>query len=217
MNSLDSRLISYGDSFVQIFSQPGSYRYGFGLPTLNQRDRADRPFTIHVKEVRDQPQEEGKQHAVLVRLECGRLIADRPELEVEVGDGVLWSSGEHATPGFSISGYSDTHSFNSAAMNSESVYIHTFGSAGEFRWKDVNGHGPSGTVEVTLPETRPGCQSPMSSEAIVVLISGSKVEPTHVKIGVNKAVLFAVEQAGEIGITITDERLSSETPPLGGR
>lgn len=206
MNSLDSRLISYGDSFVQIFSRPGSYRYGFGLSALDQRNRAETPFTIQVRTARDKQRAEGAQHTVLVRLECGRLVADRPEVELEEGDAVLWSPADSATPAFCISGYSETHSFSSAAMNSEAVYIHPFGSAGIFNWRDANGHGPLGTVEVTMPPTRVGeKESGLSSEASVIVISGGKVEPAQAKICVNQAVLFVVEQAE--GITITDERL----------
>jgi hypothetical protein len=96
MNSLDSRLISYGDSFVQIFSRLGSYRYGFGPSSA----REEMPFTVHVRETRDQRREEGKQHTVLVRSQGGRLIADRPEVELQEGDAVLWSLSDSATPRF---------------------------------------------------------------------------------------------------------------------
>jgi hypothetical protein len=216
MNSLDSRAILYGDSFVQVFSQPGRYRYGFSLPALSRLNPlADCPFTIDVKESRERERKEGKQHTILVRFERGQLMVDRSELEIEAGDAALWSISDPATPGLSISGYSETHSFNSAAINSEAVYAHPFGTAGIFKWRDANGNGPSGTVEVTMPQIKTpreiaAYQERLNTEATVVVINGTNVERADVKIYVGQAVFFIVEKAN--GITITDERLIFEAP-----
>jgi plastocyanin len=216
MNSLDSRFLFHGDCFVQAFPQPGqSYRYGIGVSTLNRRNPAERPFVINVRESRDKGREEGVQHTVFVRSKGGQLAAEPPVVDIEEGDAVLWTTDDPATPGFSVSGYSETHSFSSAAMNSEAVYIHAFGIADIFKWGNVNGDGPSGMVEVTMPQTRTpreieAYKERLSSEGAVVLISGINVEPAHVKICVGQTVFFIVEKAD--GITITDEKLIFEVP-----
>jgi plastocyanin len=213
MNILDSRVISPADRFAQCFLQPGRYHYGFAPVVLSRSNPATTPFTINVKETADKNQT-GQQHNVIVRLDCGQLKAEPAELNIEVNDMVCWSACDTVTPGFSISGYSETHSFSSAAMSTGAVYVHAFGSDGVCDWGDANGHPLSGTVRVIMPPMG----SPREIEAykerlakaIVVVIREGRAEPSEVEIVVNGVVYFVVEQ--EDGITVTDHRLIVGTP-----
>ena len=214
MNSLDSRLLRHGDTFAQKFSRPGRYNYDFNLPVLSRLDKIDGQFTINVKETGDKKRE-GQQHYVVVRQqENKKLKADPPELNTVAGDVVLWSASDSATPGFSISGHSESDSFSSAALAHEALYTHAFGSAGEIGWEDANGHRLSGTIIVKMPETKSAKDMEYYKETLtkgaVVVISGEKAEPAQVEISVGQTVFFAVEKAD--GITITDRRLKFEIP-----
>jgi plastocyanin len=213
MNTLDSRFCRLGDTFAQKFSRSGQYNYDFNLPSLNRLDTQGGRFSINVQGTGDGKQE-GKQHFVTVRQEDKKLTADPPKLDIATGDVVLWSTNDPNTPGFSISGHSGKDSFNSAALVSECLYSHAFGSPDEIEWEDANGYGLAGKITVKMPST----SSPKEMEAFkatltkgtIVVISGKKVEPAKVEISVGQTVLFAVEKAE--GITITDRRLKSEIP-----
>jgi hypothetical protein len=213
MNNLDSRFLSYVDRFAQVFTQPGRYLYGFAPLVLGRGNPANTPFIINVKGTPDE-QREGKQHDVMVRADCGQLKAEPAELDIETNDVVCWYSCDPATPGFSVSGYSETASFNSAAMTTGAIYIHAFGIVGEFDWKDANGHpAVSGKVRVTMPPMGTPKELEAYRERLakptVVHISGEKAEPSDVEIVVNGVVYFVVES--EDGVTITDRRLLGET------
>ncbi|HVG18762.1 MAG TPA: hypothetical protein VNI02_06885 [Blastocatellia bacterium] len=213
MNIFDSRFISPGDFFVQTFSVPGRYRYGFGPLGVNRGNPANSPFIINVKETSDS-EREGRQHNVIVEQDCGTLKADPPELDIEANDAVLWSPCDHNTPGFSVSGYSETDSFDSTAMTRQALYVHTFGSAGVYDWEDSHGQGVSGSVEVTMPpvNTPREIESYRESltKAIMVEISGGKVEPKKARALVGQAVCFVVEKAD--GISITDCKMTGKIP-----
>jgi plastocyanin len=213
MNSLDSRALTQGDTYGQKFSRAGRYNYDFGLSVSGRLDK-DAPFTITVKEASN-PKRTGKQHFVAVRRgeEKRNLQADPPQLSIEAGDLVMWSAADSSTPGFSVSGRSENDSFSSAALSSEAVYTHAFGSAGEITWKDANGGRSSGKVTVTMPSTKPkdleAYKARLAKGTLVTIRSG-RAEPSQVEILVGQTVFFAVEKTE--GITITDQRLIFELP-----
>lgn len=212
MYILDSRVISPVARFAQCFTQPGLYRYGFAPLVLGRANTANMPFTINVKAT-GEPKRAGKQHDVIIGQDCGRLTPDRAELDIEVNDLVSWSACDTSTPGYSVSGYSETHSFNSAAMTVGAIYVHAFGSAGDFDWKDANGHSLSGQVRVTMPPATTAQEMEAYRDRLakpaVVVINGEKAEPSKVEIVVGGVVYFIVEHAE--GITITDCRLIAGT------
>jgi plastocyanin len=207
------------DRFGQGFSSPGLFKYGFGYPMLSQLKPAELQFTIDVKDARDRSRE-GRQHNVRVYQKGGQMMADPTNVCLEVNDVVLWYADDPATPGFSVSGYSETASFNSAALTHEALYIHPFVDAGAFDWGDENKHGVSGRVIVTMPPVT----TPREIEAyqahlaqpVLVLITGSSVEPAQVEVVVGQSVVFVVEEAS--GITITGKRpldkVSTPPPPV---
>lgn len=214
MNSLDSRFLRLGDTFAQKFSRPGRYSYDFNLPILNRINKADGQFAIDVKESGDKKRE-GRQHYVIVRQQANKqLKADPAELSIDSGDVVMWSAADAATPGFSISGYSETDSFNSAALSNEALYTHAFGSPGEVEWEDANGHDLSGKIVVKMPQTKSAKDLEYYNETLtkgaLVVIRGESVEPATLEISVGQTVFFAVEKAD--GVTITDCQLGFEIP-----
>jgi len=208
MNIFDSRVISPMDRFAQCFPLRAQYRYGFLPLTLGRGNPANSPFTINVKETRDSKRE-SKQHNVIVKTDCGRLKAEPAELDIEVNDLVSWSACDTTTPVFSVSGYSETHSFSSAAMATGAIYAHAFGSDGVFDWGDANGQPLSGSVKVIMPPM--GTPREMEAyrerltKAVVVVIREGKAKPSEVEIVVNGVVYFVVEQGD--GFTVTDRRL----------
>lgn len=213
MYILDSRVISPVDRFVQCFTQPGRYRYGFAPLVSGRANPANTPFTINVKATRD-GEREGKQHDVIIGQDCGRLSPDKTELDIEANDVVCWSPHDANTPGFSVSGYSETDSFSSAAMSDGALYAHAFGSVGVFDWEDANGRRLSGTVRVIMPPMGTAREIEAYRERLakapMVRINGEKAEPSEVEVVVGGVVYFIVEQAE--GISITDCRMISEMP-----
>lgn len=203
MNTLDSRFCRLGDTFAQRFTQPGNYAYDFNLPGVPPFGHANR-YSISVKGTFDS-NKEGKQHFVTVRRDGTNFVADPPKLEIETGDVVLWNTNEASTPGFSISGKSETDSFNSGDMVKNAMYSHAFGSPGEIEWLDANAHGPSGKIVVKMPKTDSAKDMEAFQETLtqgaVIIINGKKADKSQVEIFVGQTVFFAVEKAEGIAIT----------------
>jgi plastocyanin len=216
MNIFDSRIISPMDRFAQCFPLRAQYRYGFLPLALGRGNPANSPFTINVKETRD-PKRESRQHNVIVRTDCGHLKAEPAELEIAVNDLVSWSACDTSTPVFSISGYSETHSFSSEAMSTGAIYAHAFGSEGLFEWGDANGQPLSGRVKVIMPPMGTPREIEAYRErlarAVVIVIREGKARPSEVEIVVNGVVYFVVEQGD--GFTVTDRRLIAGTTVPG--
>ena len=203
MNTLDSRFCRLGDTFAQRFAEPGNYTYDFNLPGVPPFGHANR-YSISVKGTFD-PNKDGEQHFVSVRREGSNFVADPPKLEIATGDVVLWSTNESNTPGFSISGKSETDSFNSGNMKRNALYSHAFGSPGEVEWLDANAHGPAGKIIVKMPKTDSAQAMETFKETLaqgaVIIINGTKADKAQVEIFVGQTVFFAVEKAEGIAIT----------------
>lgn len=203
MNTLDSRFCRLGDTFAQRFAEPGTYTYDFNLSGVPPFGHANR-YSISVKGTFD-PNKDGEQHFVTVRREGSNFVADPPKLEIATGDVVLWSTNESNTPGFSISGKSETDSFNSGNMKRNALYSHAFGSPGEVEWLDANAHGPAGKIIVKMPNTDSAQDMETFKETLaqgaVIVINGKKADKAQVEIFVGQTVFFAVEKAEGIAIT----------------
>lgn len=214
MNTLDSRFCRLGDTFAQRFTEPGTYAYDFNLPGLPPFGHANR-FSISVKGTFDS-NKEGKQHFVTVRREGSNFVADPPKLEIETGDVVLWSTTEANTPGFSISGKSETDSFNSGDMVRNALYSHAFGSPGEVEWVDANAHGPAGKIIVKMPKTDSTKDMETFKETLaqgaVIVINGKKADKAQVEIFVGQTVFFAVEKAEGIAIAVRPASVNIPVP-----
>lgn len=206
MNDLDSRVLRYGDSFAQRFAKPGALSYAVG-PVGTARFGAQDAYKITVKP--SSANRKAKQHFVVVSLKDKHLVADPPGLEIEAGDIVLWGAEGSSTPPFRVGGRSEAGTFDSDGLQSEAVYTHAFGVAGEYEWRDANGHRVSGVVKVTNPilKAREDTEKfhKLLGTGTMVLIRGDRAEPQTVEIYTGQTVFFAVEKAE--GITITDDRL----------
>lgn len=205
MNTLDSRWLRHGDTFIQRFARVGRYTYDFGrFP--KERGR----FLIQVKERSEKKRPQ--QHFVTVRQAKGGRVLDAVprELSIEAGDVVLWSAENSAVPGYSIHGWGEgSDAFSSAAMTHEAVYSHAFGAPGVFDWRDPRNERIRGRVTVTVPQTEaPDAMEhfrELLGEGTVVLIKNHEVSPAEVTIIAGQTVFFAVEKGN--GISITDTRL----------
>jgi plastocyanin len=213
MDTLDSRALRYTDCFAQKISSPGQIQYqittmaGTCLPI-----DPDHVFTINVKEhgkdYQPKPDEDGKQHEVIVRREGQKFVADPPALEITVGDVVLWRSNDPSTPGFTVRGQGKDISFDSSALASNALYTHAFGVPGEYRWVDANGGPVSGVIQVNpLASTdKKECErwAENLSVGLLITVNGSSATPNNIKMAVGQTVFWAVEKAS--GISITDAR-----------
>ena len=216
MNTLDSRFCRLGDTFAQRFTEPGNYSYDFNLPGLPPFGHANR-FSLSVKGTFDSNQD-GEQHFVTVRREGSNFVADPPKLEIKTGDVVLWSTNEANTSGFSISGKSETDSFNSGNMMRNAFYSHAFGSPGEVEWLDAHAHGPAGKIIVKMPKTDSAKDMEAFQETLaqgtVIVINGKKADKAQVEIFVGQTVFFAVEKAEGIAIAERPASMPVPQPPI---
>lgn len=211
MDNLDSRLLRYTDTFVKRFSEPGhvEYRFGLGGPIAISQDR--KPFTIDVKPPK-QNKEKNKQHNLVVRREGGRLIANPMNLEIVVGDMVLWHTPDSQIPGFAIQGRMKGKTFESATLRDEMIFSHAFGLPGEYHWVDGYGGNLSGVIYVEMVQGTSDKASLRWQKALregtLIHIRGTSVEPKEVKILVGQTVFWVVEESD--GICIADARIAKQ-------
>jgi plastocyanin len=209
MTNLDSRSLTYVDTFGRRFGEPGQVRYRIVSPSIIcQPARDDLPFTIDVEGGQG-----GEQHDVTVRLEGDRLVADPPQLKIADGDVVLWHS-LSSTPGYAVQGESETGRFDSSSFTDGTLYTHAFGAPGDYEWVDAIKRSVSGVVEVASldPSDRQQCGEWMEAleQGTLVVIDGKRSDPPKVSILAGQTVFFAVAAAD--GITITDSLLVTGGP-----
>lgn len=213
MNSLDSRRIGHGDCFAKKMSAAGTVRYMVTSPAGVDQPIADNAFTIKVKKS-SKPAKEGRQHNVQVSREGRSFAVDRPKLEIEQGDTVLWHAPDSRVPGFAVYGKHGGRRFDSSCIEQEAIYTHAFGLPGEYRWVDAHGSGLSGVVVVRSPEKTDKKSQRAWIKALskgsLVHIKGGKAKPAKLELLAGQTAFWAVESAP--GITITDERLLGSEP-----
>jgi plastocyanin len=202
VSTLDSRALTYVNTFGRRFGEAGRVRYRLVSGAVGcQPAREDLPFAIEVAEGNG-----GEQHDVTVRLEGDRLVADPPQLKTVAGDVVLWHSPSASAPAYVVQGESPSGTFDSSSLTSDSLYTHAFGTAGEFEWTDAIGRSVSGVVKVGTLESddRNQCREWMEAleRGTLVVIERDRAEPREVSILAGQTVFFAVT-ASE-GVTVTD-------------
>lgn len=204
----DSRRMTYLNCFAQRFSKPGSYRYRIASSGTSGLER-DRSFSIEVKD--GNSRDKGTQHDVRVRLEGRELVADPPDLSIDVGDLVLWAATDSAIAGYAIEGEGRGFTFSSVKLASETVYTHAFGLPGTYRWLDAHGGKAGGTVEVVSPEgSRERDQSAWLAalgRPTVITVKGELADPKRVEILTGQTVAWVIEQAK--GMTVTESSLAA--------
>ncbi|MEM9653763.1 MAG: hypothetical protein AAGA65_16850 [Actinomycetota bacterium] len=203
-NVLDSRSIGLGDAFGQRFMKPGIYRYNLDRPG-GGRMSDEYPYEIRVNE---SPADHAMhQETVLVGYRKRRLSPDRPQLDIQVGDLVVWAPTGSDVPRFEVAG--EQEFFGSAVMQNECGYSHAFGLSGTYRWRDATGGPAMGVVKVKDPkvDTTSGLErwKKKLANAQLVMIHDGKVDPAEVSIEMGQTVYFAVVNG--TGVTVTDEQL----------
>ncbi|HEY4266941.1 MAG TPA: hypothetical protein VGM94_02005 [Galbitalea sp.] len=198
--------MTYLNGFAQRFSKPGSYRYRIASSGTSALER-DGSFSIEVKD--GNARDKGTQHDVRVRLEGRELVADPPDLSIDVGDLVLWTSADSSIAGYAIEGEGRGFTFSSARLASETVYTHAFGLPGTYRWLDAHGGKVGGIVEVVSPEgTREREQDAWLAalgRPAVITVKGELADPKRIEILTGQTVAWVIEQAK--GMTVTEASL----------
>lgn len=203
-NVFDSRTLNFTDAYGQRFMKEGWYHYDL-IPAAANIMNSERPFTIEVIEA---PRgHKMDQHTVLVDLKQKRFLVDNSELQVRVGDLVLWCCRDQQAPAFEI--ISDKDFFGSGRLMNECGYAHAFGFAGEYPWADAFGSKLSGVVRVHDPKT---CDEKQIAQwrkkltkGLLVMINGEKAEPAEIDIVTGQTVYFAVVNSN--GISVTDQNI----------
>ncbi len=205
---IDSRCIGHGDCFAKKMSAAGTVRYIVTRPSGVYQPIGATAFTVKVK-ASSKPAKEGWQHDVRVSRDARGFTVDRPVLEVEQGDSVLWHAPGPRVPGFAVCGEHGRHRFDSFRIDQEAVYTHAFDLPGEYRWVDAHGSGLSGVVVVRSPDKgdRKSHRAWIKalSKGSLVHIRGGRAIPAKIELVTGQTAFWAVESAP--GISITDERL----------
>lgn len=204
LNTLDSRALQRADCYGQRFMKPGIYPYDI-VPARGASISTDRPFAIKVR--KGHKKSGMMQHNISVGLNDGGYSAETAELEIDVGDMVLWNCNQRGAMPFAVVG--DHEFFNSNRLKDESGFSHAFGSPGEYHWVDAYGSKTSGVVRVKDP----GCTNEAElkrwrqslEKGTVIMINDGKAEPSSVDVVVGQTVFFMVVNGP--GISITDARL----------
>ena len=204
---LDSRSLTFVDTFAQRFPATGSIEYRLSTAALACLLPDADVFTIEVRK-RDNGGE-GQQHGVTVHVKDGRLAADPPRLTIQQDDVVLWNAPDASISGFAVQGDGEGFSFSSAALRSQCLYSHAFLTPGEVRWVDANGGATSGTIRVLSVDSSDAeaCRrwSESLEQASVVTVEGNSATPERLEVLTGQTVFWAISDASDI--TVTDERL----------
>lgn len=212
MTDLDSRILGYTDCFGQRFTAVGTHPYrlriggGFSVPS---EDGQDYKIQVAGKKAGEQ-----RQHHVKVSIRDGRLLAEPARLEIAPGDIVTWGA-ESGVPGYVVEGGSGQFRFSSAELAHESVYFHSFGQPGTYRWIDSRRGKLGGEVEVR--DVRPANQAEFDDwlkqleQGSLVHVKTDQVSPTRVKLPVGGTVCWTIE--GDARISVTDIRLVHTNGP----
>jgi plastocyanin len=221
MNTLDSRTLRLGDCFGQRFPTAGSVRYFVTAGGIfpGAETRSDGGYLINVK-----PAPKGgapNQHNVVVSRKDNALVVTPAELEIQVGDGVLWHTTDASLAGFQVSGAgqdskSKDFRFDSARIQQDALYTHVFGVPGMYEWTDPNGSGAAGSVEVESATPRNDEERDrwyeMLKKPAGFEIQGKVTKPRKLKITVGQTVFWSIQKS--TGMAITDVRFVP-TPPAG--
>ncbi|MFL1897502.1 hypothetical protein ACJWDR_00215 [Streptomyces tauricus] len=210
MSALDSRALTYLDSFGQRFSHPGRTHYALGGPLAACVETDELPFTITVE--RAEPGEAQRQHDVAVGHSRGSFTIGTPNLEITAGDVVVWHATASGTPPYAVWGADESQgTFSSASLRDAAFYSHVFGAVGEYHWQDANGGPARGVVRVRDVDSRDrkACEQWREElrQGSVVAVEGNTVSPSEVSVVVGQTVVFAV--AGSEGLSVTDTTLTS--------
>jgi plastocyanin len=230
MSSLDSRFLYVGDCYGHRFTQAGAIPYQLSRSPLPAGEPGAREpaQTIVVAETSGgspeaqagagassggSPEAQAgaqpgvRQHNVSVREVDGALQAEPAQLQIAIGDAVLWVPDKTVRTGFCVRA-SDGETFDSSCLRKNSLYTHAFARAGHYRWHDAHGSALQGEVLARMPEPASAARGDWLralSQGTVVHIGDERATPTVVEILVGQTVAWAVERAP--GVSVTDVTL----------
>ena len=206
---LDSRALGRADCYAQRFMRPGDYRYDV-VPAVGHVISTDRPFVVRVKDGAETA--EMSQHNIRITRSGGRFKISDIQIEIEMGDLVLWNCADGGDIRFAVVG--DHDFFGNTRLVNECGFMHAFGMPGDYHWVDVHGSAARGTVRVKDPGIKgeAGLKrwQERLSEGTLVMITGDEVAPAEVEIVTGQTVFFTVVKGP--GISITDARLLDPPP-----
>jgi len=208
MSSLDSRFLHVGDCYGHRFTRAGTIPYELSRSPLPPVASSRREPALAITVAGSSGEHPGmRQHKVAVRELDGALLAEPAQLEIAVGDAVLWVPDKTVEIGFCVRAL-DGETFDSASLTRNSLYTHAFGLAGRHRWRDAHGSALCGEVLVTMPKRTPeerGQWLEALSKGTVVHVGDEHATPAVVEIMVGQTVFWAIEKAP--GVSITDVTL----------
>ena len=212
MDTFDSRALGPTDTYGQRFMREGTYTYTVA-PAGSGDLTSEFPYVIRVTNGKDDTME---QHTVVLRREDGALRLDPPQVEIKTGDLVSWACRQSGVQPYEVVGKDSF--FSSGRLFNESGYAHAFGTPGTYIWTDSYGSGLSGAVHVVDPHCRTKDDIAKWQRRLkkgqLIMITGTKAEPTEVEIVVGQTVYFAVTKAP--GVSISDRRMAETIPPWFG-
>jgi len=217
MITLDSRSLRFGDCYAQTFPTAGEIRCVVTAPGAPASPSTSRHGVLMIRVTEGNAKSaKPKQHTVLIRKDGSTLVPDPSNLEINVGDIVLWHTQDQSLAGFAVVGEGPKFHLNSMAFTDGAFYTHAFGLPGQYKWIDANSGRVGGVVEVKNP-TVTGAQSHAKwlktlEQPKTFEIAGNRIRPERVSIQVGQTVVWKVDKAP--GISITDSRL---VPGGGGK
>lgn len=213
MHALDSRNLGSLNCYIQKITGSGELileagKTSSGFLPINDGKSVSKTVKA-MSASRKGEREGGNQHVVPLMFRDNEFHMDMDKMNIEEGDAIIFHAGERKQPGFAIRGVIGKQEFSSTELVDQAVFTHAFGLPGRYEWRDANGSGVGGVVNVVNEpgEGKQGAKRAMKrlGEGVVVHIVGKKVEPKEVTITTGQTVFFAVEQTK--GITITDVTL----------
>ncbi|RWE08331.1 MAG: hypothetical protein EOS23_23945 [Mesorhizobium sp.] len=186
MDYFDSRSLTHSDGYYHRFLLVGVYQWGIFVKEDYRIDVQPAPGGY-------QP----VQHVISITFENGAFVVQTPNLNVFVGDHVLWHSAspDAGVPAMSIVGDNNAGDrFDSQHLETEDAFSHLFQYAGSYTYLVSEGGGGSQTGVITVTSPNPG----RGQSYIVMLTSGQAPNPTPRAIYVGDSILWDVDTGGDV-------------------
>ncbi len=201
MDTVNSRLLTSQDGFLQVFAEPGEYLYKLTLMPEGTASAHERSYRLIVKPGKGK-RGSGRQHDVKVYWdEDTRCYVPKPEsLEISTFDHVVWHCERMVgTPPFAVRGNAGKASFSSSALGPDAVYTHFFLSAGDVKYQ-VNGQGNYHVQVADHRKVGKAEYAKRAAEAPIVQIRKGKAVPDKLQIIAGQTVIWTVEEDSGIAI-----------------
>lgn len=205
MDTVNSRLLTSQDGFLQLFSEADEYQYYLSLAPDGMELSHENPFRLIVKPGKAK-RGSGTQHDLRVHWDEAnrRYVPHSEALEISAHDFVLWHC-EHIVgwPPFAVRGKGRKGAFSSSALGPDAAFSHFFLTAGDVRYQ-VNGRGNYRIQVADHRKVEKDEYTRRAAEAPIINIRKGTPVPEHLQIVAGQTVIWIVEE--ESGVTITSAR-----------